>query len=134
MASIFTQIIQGEIPCEKIFETDSEISFLDIMPNALGHTLVVPKIEVIKLEDLSQSQAISLMCTLKQVAKAVSLAFDGIDYNLILNNGENAGQVVEHLHFHIIPRSEGSSRPFSKHIQYSEREIQEIGAKIRNCF
>ena len=134
MASIFTQIIQGEIPCEKIFETDSEISFLDIMPNALGHTLVVPKIEVIKLEELSQSQAISLMCTLQQVAKAVSSAFDGIDYNLILNNGANAGQVVEHLHFHIIPRSEGSPRPFSKHIQYAEREIQEIGAKIRNCF
>ena len=132
MASIFTQIIQGEIPCEKIFETDSEISFLDIMPNALGHTLVVPKIEVIKLEDLSQSQAISLMCTLQQVAKAVSSAFDGIDYNLILNNGANAGQVVEHLHFHVIPRSEGSPGPFRKHTQYAEGEMQEVGSNIRN--
>ena len=134
MASIFTQIIQGEIPCEKIFENDSEIAFLDIMPNALGHTLVIPKLEVKRLEDLHQSLAISLMCSLQKVAKAVSLAFDGIDYNLILNNGANAGQVVEHLHFHVIPRSEGSSRPFLKHIQYEDREIQEIGEKIRNCF
>ena len=134
MASIFTKIIQGEIPCEKILETDSEIAFLDIMPNALGHTLVIPKLEVKKLEDLPQSHAISLMCTLQQVAKAVSLAFDGIDYNLILNNGANAGQVVEHLHFHVIPRSEGSSRPFLKQIQYAEREMQEIGEKIRNFF
>jgi len=134
MASIFTKIIQGEIPCEKILETDSEIAFLDIMPNALGHTLVIPKLEVKRLEDLPQSQAISLMCSLQQVAKAVSLAFDGIDYNLILNNGANAGQVVEHLHFHVIPRSEGSSRPFLKQIQYAEREMQEIGEKIRNCF
>ena len=72
--------------------------------------------------------------TLQKVAKAVSLAFDGIDYNVILNNGVNAGQVVEHLHFHVIPRSEGSSGPFRKQIQYAEREIQEIGEKIRNCF
>ena len=134
MASIFSQIIQGEIPCEKIFETDSEIAFLDIMPNAIGHTLVIPKLEVIRLENLPQSQAISLMCFLQKVATAISIAFDGIDYNVILNNGANAGQVVEHLHFHIIPRSEGSSRLLNKQIQYAEREMQEIGEKIRNCF
>ena len=51
MASIFTKIIQGEIPCEKIIETDSEIAFLDIMPCAVGHTLVIPKLEVKRLED-----------------------------------------------------------------------------------
>ena len=51
MASIFTKIIQGEIPCEKIIETDSEIAFLDIMPCAAGHTLVIPKLEVERLED-----------------------------------------------------------------------------------
>ncbi len=134
MASIFTKIVQGEIPCEKVFETDSELAFLDIMPNEIGHTLVIPKLEVLRLEDLPQSHAISLMCSLQKVAKAVSLAFDGIDYNLILNNGANAGQVVEHIHFHVIPRSEGSPRPFQKHIQYADREMQKIGARIRNYF
>ena len=133
MASIFTQIIQGKLPCEKIFETDSEISFLDIMPSSIGHTLVIPKLEVIRLEDLPQSQAIALICTLQRVAKAISLAFNKIDYNIVLNNGPNAGQVVDHLHFHVIPRSEGSSKPFHEKIQLTKSEIKVIGSKIRNC-
>ena len=133
MASIFTKIIQGEIPCEKIIETDSEIAFLDINPCAAGHTLVIPKLEVERLEDLPETQTMSLMRTIQQVAKAVSTASDGIDYNLILNNGVNAGQVIEHVHFHVIPRAEGSPGPFRKHIQYAEGEMQEVGAKIRNC-
>ena len=133
MASIFTKIIQGEIPCEKIIETDSEIAFLDINPCAAGHTLVIPKLEVERLEDLPETQTMSLMRTIQQVAKAVSNAFDGIDYNLILNNGVNAGQVIEHVHFHVLPRANGSPGPFRKHIQYAEGEMQEVGAKIRNC-
>ena len=133
MSSIFTKIIQGEIPCEKIIETDSEIAFLDINPCAAGHTLVIPKLEVERLEDLPETQTMSLMRTIQQVAKAVSTAFDGIDYNLILNNGVNAGQVIEHVHFHVLPRAEGSPGPFRKHIQYAEGEMQEVGAKIRNC-
>ena len=132
MSSIFTKIIQGEIPCEKIIETDSEIAFLDINPCAAGHTLVIPKLEVERLEDLPETQTMSLMRTIQQVAKAVSTAFDGIDYNLILNNGVNAGQVIEHVHFHVLPRAEGSPGPFRKHIQYAEGEMQEVGAKIRN--
>ena len=133
MASIFTKIIQGEIPCEKIIETDSEIAFLDIMPCVEGHTLVIPKLEVKRLEDLPESEALSLMLTIQNVAKAVCAAFDGIDYNLILNNGANAGQEIEHVHFHVLPRSEGSPRPFHQRVKYSEGEMQEVGAKIRNC-
>ena len=133
MASIFTKIIQGEIPCEKIIETDSEIAFLDIMPCAEGHTLVIPKLEVKRLEDLPESEALSLMRTMQHVAKAVSAAFDGIDYNLILNNGLNAGQEVAHVHFHVLPRTKGSPGPFRERVQYAEGEMQEVGAKIRNC-
>ena len=133
MASIFTKIIQGKIPCEKIIETNSEIAFLDINPCAEGHTLVIPKLEVERLEDLPETQTMSLMRTMQQVAKAVSIAFDGTDYNLILNNGANAGQEIDHVHFHVLPRNEGSPSPFRKHIQYAEGEMQEVGAKIRNC-
>ena len=133
MDSIFTQIIKGELPCEKIFETDSEISFLDIMPSSIGHTLVVPKLEVVRLEDLPQPQAITLMCTLQKVAKAVSIAFNKIDYNIVLNNGANAGQVVSHIHFHVIPSKEGNNKPFAEKIQLSESEFKVIGSKIRNC-
>ena len=133
MTSIFTKIIQGEIPCEKIIETDSEFAFLDIMPCAEGHTLVIPKLEVKRLEDLPESETLSLMRTMQHVAKAVSAAFDGIDYNLILNNGANAGQEVEHVHFHVLPRPQGSSKPFHQRTKYAEVEMQEVGAKIRNC-
>ena len=133
MSSIFTKIIQGKIPCEKIIETDSEIAFLDIIPCAEGHTLVIPKLEVKRLEDLPESEALSLMRTMQYVAKAVSAAFDGIDYNLILNNGANAGQEVEHVHFHVLPRPQGSSKPFHQRAKYAEGEMQEVGAKIRNC-
>ena len=133
MASIFTKIIQGEIPCEKIIETDSEIAFLDIMPCAEGHTLVIPKLEVKRLEDLPVSEALSLMRTIQHVAKAVSAAFDGIDYNIILNNGANAGQEVEHVHFHVLPRTKDSQRPFHQRTKYAEGEMQEVGTKIRNC-
>ena len=132
MASIFTKIIQGEIPCEKIIETESEIALLDIMPCVEGHTLVIPKLEVKRLEDLPESEALSLMRTMQHVAKAVCAAFDGIDYNLVLNNGVNAGQEVEHVHFHVLPRPQGSPRPFHQRTKYAEGEMQEVGAKIRN--
>ena len=132
MDSIFTKIIQGEIPCEKIIETDSEIAFLDIMPCSEGHTLVVPKLEVKLLENLPEHDAMTLMRTMQRVAIAVSAAFDGTDYNLILNNGVNGGQEVEHVHFHVLPRPKGSLRPFHQRAKYSEGEMQEVGAKIRN--
>jgi len=103
------------------------------MPCAEGHTLVIPKLEVKRLEDLPESEALSLMRTIQHVAKAVSAAFDGIDYNLILNNGANAGQEVEHVHFHVLPRPQDSSRPFHQRTKYAEGEMQEVGAKIRNC-
>ena len=103
------------------------------MPCATGHTLVIPKLEVERLEDLPAEHALSLMRTMQHVAKAVSVAFDGTDYNLILNNGLNAGQEIAHIHFHLLPRAKGSPGPFRKRVQYAEGEMQEVGAKIRKC-
>ena len=133
MASIFTKIIQGEIPCEKIAETDSEIAFLDINPCSHGHTLCLPKREVARLEELPPKEAASLMGLIQRVAAAVSRAFDGTDYNLTLNNGVNAGQEVLHVHFHVIPRKPGSSRPFRSREPYGEGEMAAVGARIRSC-
>ena len=75
MASIFTKIIQGKIPCESIVETDSEIAFLDINPRSHGHTLCIPKREVARLEDLPPEDAAALMGFMQRVAAAVSRAF-----------------------------------------------------------
>lgn len=131
MASIFTKIINQEIPCEKIFESESEIAFLDIAPWTYGHTLVVPKTEVARLEDLEPQQAQSLMVSLQTVARAVSQSLGGVDYNVLLNNGEDAGQEVLHVHFHIIPRPRMEPFSYSVRKRYQEGEMQEYGAKIR---
>ncbi len=110
MASVFTQIVRGEIPAEKVYETGSELAFLDLHPKSPGHTLVVPKLEVASFEDLPPEAAASLMTTLQTVAKGVTQAMSTAHYNLVLNNGARAGQVVFHVHFHVIPRYGGFAR------------------------
>ena len=104
MASIFTQIIRGEIPAERVHETENELAFLDINPKSAGHTLIVPKTEVATFHELPPVEAQSLMLTLQTVARGIAQAMDTPHYNVTLNNGTAAGQIVFHVHFHIIPR------------------------------
>jgi len=131
MASIFSKIIEGSIPSIQIDETENEIAFLDIMPCAEGHTLIVPKKEVERFEDMNPEDAATLMMFLQRVSRAVFLAFGGVDYNLILNNGVQAGQEVMHVHFHIIPRLERTSRMFGNRKNASTEELQQTADKIR---
>ena len=133
MASIFTKIIQNEIPCEKIHESEHCIAFLDIAPYVFGHTLVVAKREVAKLEDLPAEEAAALMTFLQEVATAVSRAYGGCDYNVFLYNGADAGQEVPHIHFHVIPRAAGVAVNFKKRLNYTDTERQQTGEKIRAC-
>jgi len=131
MASIFSKIIEGSIPSIQIDETENEIAFLDIMPCAEGHTLIVPKKEVERFEDMEPQDSASLMVFLHRISKAVSSALGGVDYNLILNNGVQAGQEVMHVHFHIIPRLERTSRMFGNRKNASTEELQQTADKIR---
>ena len=131
MASIFSKIIEGSIPSVKIDETEKEIAFLDIMPCTEGHTLIVPKKEVERFEDMDSEDTASFMIFLQRISKAVSLAFEGVDYNVILNNGVQAGQEVMHVHFHIIPRVERNSRMFGNRKNVSSEELQQTAKKIR---
>ncbi len=131
MASIFSRIIQGELPCEKIDETDNEICLLDISPFTEGHTLVIPKREVARFEELPETEALSLMRTMQRVSKAVCKAYGGADYNIQLNNGPGAGQEVPHVHFHIIPRPDGLRVPNLG--KYADGQIADVGALVRAC-
>ena len=131
MASIFSRIIQGELPCEKIDETDNEICLLDISPFTEGHTLVIPKREVARFEELPETEALSLMHTMQRVSKAVCKAYGGADYNIQLNNGPDAGQEISHVHFHIIPRPDGLRVPNLG--KYADGQIAEVGALVRAC-
>ena len=131
MASIFSKIIEGSIPSVRIDETENEIAFLDIMPCVEGHTLIVPKKEVERFEDMEPEDAATLMMFLQRVSRAVSSAFEGVDYNVILNNGVQAGQEVMHVHFHIIPRVERTSRMFGNRKNVSTEELQKTADRIR---
>ncbi|MEE2959424.1 MAG: HIT family protein [Myxococcota bacterium] len=102
--TIFGKIIRGELPCHKLFENDHVLAFLDINPVSPGHTLVIPKEAVEKLEDLSENAAAELGRVLPRLCKAVSKATGIREYNLLQNNGIGAHQAVMHVHFHIIPK------------------------------
>ncbi|MDD9940548.1 MAG: HIT family protein [Myxococcales bacterium] len=102
--TLFTRIIEGEIPCHKVYEDPQVFAFLDIGPLAPGHTLVIPKHPVERLEDLSEDSAAALGRALPRIARAVLAASGAADYHVIQKNGASAGQVVPHVHFHIIPK------------------------------
>lgn len=102
--SIFTKIVKGQIPCHRIFENDRVLAFLDVNPLAEGHTLVVPKRQVERLEDLPPEDAAEIARHLGTIARRVLAATGAEGYNILQNNGRVSGQVVPHVHFHIIPR------------------------------
>lgn len=107
MASIFTRIMRHELPAHIVYEDAHAVAFLDINPKSEGHTLVVPREEVATFHELSPEAAAQLAVALRRVAGAVSRAVGTPHYNLTLNNGTAAGQVVFHVHFHILPRQPG---------------------------
>ncbi len=104
---IFCKIVKGEAPCTKIYENDNFVCIKNINPLSEGHALVVPKKHFKVLLDLPSSLGNELIdCLKNSVVEMMKLnKFEG--FNVILNNGKVAGQVVEHLHFHILPRREG---------------------------
>ncbi|MEE2819182.1 MAG: HIT family protein [Planctomycetota bacterium] len=106
MSTIFNRIIDGEIPCHKVFENEHVLAFLDIAPLCRGHTLVIPKEEAATLDALSPAAGAALGEALVLVSRAVAKATGTSDYNVLQNNGASAHQAVFHVHFHIIPKTE----------------------------
>lgn len=101
---IFCKIVDGELPCSKIFENDACLAFLDIAPVNAGHALVLPKAHHARVWDLPADQGGELMNAISKVSKAVMDATGAAGVNVMQNNEEAAGQLVHHVHFHIIPR------------------------------
>ncbi len=125
MASIFTKIINGEIPCYKIAENENFIAFLDVNPNAKGHTLVVPKQEVNKLFDLDEKTYNNLMSFSRKVAIALKKAIPckRIGMSVI-------GLEVPHVHIHLIPLQAMEDIQFRKKESFTKEEMQEIATSI----
>jgi len=102
--TLFTKIINGEIPCHKVYEDEEVFAFLDIGPVSRGHTLVIPKEPAATLDALSDASAAAIGRVLPRLARAVIRATGVADYNILQNNGAAAHQAVMHVHFHIIPK------------------------------
>ena len=130
MASIFTKIINREIPAYIVAEDDKHIAFLDIFPNAKGHTLAIPKKEVDKIFDLSEEDYLDLMRFARRVAKAQEKAFP--DVNRI--GMAVIGLEVPHVHVHLIPLKEMSDMDFRKKLEFTPEEFEEIQNQIKKYF
>jgi histidine triad (HIT) family protein len=109
MSTIFDKILDGEIPCHKVYEDEHVLAFLDIGPLALGHTLVIPKERKAYLHELSDEAAAAVGKVLPRIARAVMQVTGCDQYNILQNNGPRAHQAVFHVHFHIIPKPNESS-------------------------
>lgn len=129
MASIFTKIIRGEIPCYKVAENVDFIAFLDINPNAKGHTLVVPKKEVNKIFDLEEETYLALMAFARKVAKALEkvVPCERIGVSVI-------GLEVPHVHVHLIPLHSMKNIDFKHKEKLTSEEFEALAVKISEAF
>ena len=107
---IFCKIVAGEILCDKIWEDSEFISFLDIKPVGEGHTIVIPKKHFDTLIDLNENFSEKYIDAIKKTGKILMEKYNANGFNSVLNNGEAAGQVVNHVHFHILPRKKGDNK------------------------
>jgi len=127
MSSVFTKIVNGEIPCYKIAETDDFLAFLDVNPNVMGHTLCIPKKEVDKIFDLDETTYNGLMSFSRKVAIAVEKTIDckRVGVSVI-------GLEVPHVHVHLIPLNTMEDARFINKASLTPEEFQAIAKAIRD--
>ena len=128
--NIFARILRGELPAIKVYEDDQVLAFMDIMPQADGHTLVIPKTPAVTLLDLPADAAAYTIQVVQKVAKAIEVGLDAKGIVLMQLSGAAAGQSVPHVHFHLIP---SSVHELGKHaLQMGDQEkIKAQAEKIR---
>ena len=126
MSSIFTKIVNGEIPCYKIAEDGNYLAFLDVNPNAIGHTLCIPKQEINKIFDLDDALYLGLMQFSKKIAIALEKAVPckRIGMSVI-------GLEVPHAHVHLIPLNEMDEMRFQNKVSLSKEEFEDLVKKIQ---
>lgn len=107
--NVFARILRGELPCAKVHEDDRTLAFMDIMPRAEGHCLVIPKAPARNLLDCDDADLAACIAAAKRLSAAVMKAFGVGGVTLLQANEPAAGQEVFHLHFHVIPRTAGES-------------------------
>ncbi|MFH1610996.1 MAG: HIT family protein [Patescibacteria group bacterium] len=130
---LFCKIINGEIPCYKIYEDEHTFVFLDIGPVSKGHSLIVPKVHAQAMQEGSLDEALSIMKTVYTIAPVILKALGASGYNLGMNHGISGGQDIFHTHLHFMPRYDGVPRKFEKQ-KVEKEELEKIAELIREAF
>jgi histidine triad (HIT) family protein len=128
--NIFAKIVRGEAPCFKVYEDAHTLAFMDIMPQAEGHTLVIPKEGAESIFDLSPEGAAAMIKTTKKVAPAVQEVTGAPGILLAQLNGQAAGQTVFHIHMHVIPRWSGLDLKLHARETANFEQLKALAAKI----
>ena len=133
---MFCRIIRGELPAFKVYEDERTLAFLDINPSAPGHTLIIPKAHIARVEDLPGEDAEALFRALHALIGGIQEAVDSPASTIGINNGRESGQEVPHVHIHVIPRSRGDRGGIIQgiargHGRPSMGEMERIAGRIR---
>ncbi len=129
---IFCKILNGDLPSARVYEDDAAVAFLDIFPFTKGHTLVVPREHVGMLPEMAPEHLARLITVVQNIARRVMKAVECDGFNLLQNNGPCAGQTVSHVHFHIVPRFNGTPVQWTPNANlYAPGEMDAIARKIR---
>ena len=128
--NIFARIIRNELPAIKVYEYEQVLAFMDIMPQAEGHTLVIPKTPAITLLDLPPDAAAYTIQIVQRIAQAMKIALDVQGIVLMQLSGASAGQTVPHVHFHLIPSSVHELGKHALHMGDQEK-IKALAEKIK---
>src|SRR3989344_1823292 len=123
---IFCKIVKGEIPSSKIYENDKVLAFLDIGPVNKGHTLVIPKEHYTNIYDIPEDILKEVVTAAKKISKAIKKGVNADGININQSNDSSAGQVVMHIHFHIIPRFRDDGLKLWPQNKYNEGEMEII--------
>src|SRR3954454_12318669 len=128
--NIFAKILRGELPCHKVYEDDHALAFLDIMPRAPGHTLVLPKAPARNLLDADPADLAYVMQAAQKIARAAIKVFNADGITIQQFNESAGGQVVFHLHVHVIPRKEGVALKPPASVKEAPEVLKEQAAKL----
>ena len=133
MTCLFCQIINGEIPAYFIYEDDTHVAIMDKYPIHRGHSLVIPRKHHEKITDMDVEEVSLLFSKVPSITRAVIEATGADGFNIGQNNGRAANQIVPHVHVHVIPRYAKTGVAWPKRSIASEKELEELSAKIRKC-
>ncbi len=134
MDCVFCKIVSGEIPCEKVLEGEHTMAFLDLYPVNKGHVLVIPKRHYFRFDEIDLPTLHEMVETAQRVAAAQVYALSAEGYNLLMNNGEVAGQEILHAHLHVVPRFSGDQMRFGwRHLEYAKGELADYGKRLKSA-